>query len=220
MSHFRQTVECWQCGHPAEHSLFCRYCDSLQRPTADYFRFFGLEPRLKIDGAGLEKSFYELSRLLHPDRYMRKSPIEQQYSLEATAILNDAYRVLRDPVARAEYVLRQAGFASVEPRAKTLDPALLEEVFELNEALEELRRGDRSARPALEQARERFLGRRAEIDAELERLFERYDESRVRAVLADIRQVLDRRKYVQNLIEQLDRELSADATDAATPNRL
>lgn len=220
MSHFRQTVECWQCGHPAEHSLFCRYCDSLQRPTADYFRFFGLEPRLKIDAAKLEKRFYELSRLLHPDRYMRKSPTEQQYSLEATAILNDAYRVLRDPVARAEYVLKQAGFESVEPRAKTLDPSLLEEVFELNEALEELRRGNCSARPALEQARGRFLALRAEIDAELERLFERYDESRARGVLAEIRKLLDRRKYVQNLIEQLDRELGTDTTDAATSDRL
>ncbi len=216
MSHFRQTVECWQCGHPAEHSLFCRYCDSLQRPTADYFRFFGLEPRLKIDAANLEKRFYELSRLLHPDRYLRKSPTEQQYSLEATAILNDAYRVLRNPVARAEYVLRQAGVESLEPRARTLDPALLAEVFELNEALEEFRGGDRSVRPALEQARERFLAQRGEIDAGLESLFERYDESRAPNVLAEIRKLLDRRKYVQNLIEQLDRELATESTDAAT----
>lgn len=220
MSHFRQTVECWQCGHPAEHSLFCRYCDSLQRPTADYFRFFGLEARLKIDAAQLEKRFYELSRLLHPDRYMRRSPIEQQYSLEATAILNDAYRLLRDPVARAEYVLKQAGFESVEPRAKSLDPALLEEVFELNEALEEFRRGDRSARGALEQARQRFLRLRAGIDGELEGLFARYDESRAREVLAEIRKVLDRRKYVQNLVEQLDRELETEQSDAGIPDRL
>jgi molecular chaperone HscB len=220
VSQFRQTLECWQCGRPSEHSLFCRYCDSLQPPVADYFRFFGLEPRLKIDAAQLEKRFYELSRRLHPDRYLRRSPVEQQYSLEATAILNDAYRVLRDPVARAEYVLKQAGFESAEPRAKALDPALLEEVFELNEALEALRRGAASARGSLEQARRRFLDLRAAIDGELEDLFARYDESRTRPVLAEIRKLLDRRKYVQNLVEQLDRELSTEQADAVTPDRL
>jgi molecular chaperone HscB len=178
-----------------------------------------MEPKLKVDPVALQRRFYDLSRLLHPDRYMRKSPTEQQYSLEATAILNDAYRVLRDPVLRAEYVLKQSGFESVEPRSKNVDPELLEEVFELNMALEELRAGDESARPQLAGARERFLALRRELDGQIEDLFGRYDEGRSRTVLEEIRKLLDKRKYVQNLVEQVDRELSAERADAGVSDR-
>src|SRR3954462_14290203 len=102
--------------------------------SSDYFQFFGIEPKLVLDTDALQKRFYELSRLLHPDRYSKKSPEEQQYSLDATALLNDAYRVLRDPLQRAEYVLKQAGFEIGEQRSKDVPPELLEEVFELNMA--------------------------------------------------------------------------------------
>ncbi len=210
MTQFKEAdEECWQCGHSSEHSLFCKYCDSLQPPGSDYFRFFGMEPRLRIDRSQLQSRFYDLSRLLHPDRYTRRASTEQQYSLEATAILNDAYRVLRDPVSRAEYVLRHSGFESSQPRSKNVDPELLEEVFELNTALEELKEGDESARPQLEAARKRFVAMRRGMDADLDRLFGEYDSSKSQEVLQQVRSLLDRRKYVQNLVAQAERALAA-----------
>ncbi len=175
----------------------------------DYYRFLGLERKLSLDEADLKKRFYDLSRLLHPDRYTRKPATERQYSLEATAILNDAYRTLRDPVARAEYVLKQSGFESQEPRSNHVDPDLLEEVFELNMALEEFRHGDQSARPQLREALDKFLALRRGLDEELTELFRRYDAAPHEAVLADIRKLLDRRRYVQNLVAQVERELAA-----------
>ena len=208
MAHFKEVEECWQCGHPSAHSLFCRFCDSLQSPTTDYYRFLGIEPKLHVDPAALQKRFYDLSRVLHPDRYTRKPSTEQQYSLEATAILNDAYRVLRDPVARAEYVLKQSGFEATEPRSKNVAPEMLEEVFELNMALEELRSGDEEARPQLEMARDKFVAMRSEMDTEMEKLFDEYDASKSRQVLEEIRSLLDRRKYVQNLVTEVERELA------------
>ena len=75
-------------------------------------------------------------------------------------MLNDAFRTLRDPIARAEYFLEQK---SIVP-SKHVPPELLEEVFEMNIALEELRAGDESARPQLVEARERFIHMRDEID--------------------------------------------------------
>jgi molecular chaperone HscB len=201
--------ECWQCGTPSEVSIFCKFCDSIQKPRADYFRFFGLEPHLSIDQTDLQKRFYTLSRLLHPDRYTRKTSREREYSLEATAILNDAYRTLRDPVARAEYMLKQAGFASDEPRSKNVAPELLEEVFELNMALEELGSGDSEARPQLEVARDKFSTLRGEADRELRDLFEKYDAEKARDVLAEVRRVLDRRRYIQNLVTEVERALAA-----------
>ena len=203
-----QPHNCWHCGSTSTESLFCRYCNTLQRPTPDYYRFMGLEPRLSLDAADLQKRFYSLSRLLHPDRFNRASPTEQKYSLEATAILNDAYRVLRDPVSRAEYILKDEGFEIGEQKSKDVPPELLEEVFELNMALEELRGGDEAMRPQLDQARSRFLGLRREVDDSLARLYTAYDSTRDRERLAEIRGLLNRRRYIQNLVNEVERELT------------
>jgi molecular chaperone HscB len=198
---------CWQCGSEQGESLFCKLCNALQRPTPDYYRFFGIPKKLAIDTGDLQRRFYEMSRILHPDRFLRRAPTEQQYSLEATSILNDGYRVLRDPVSRAEYILKEAGFDIGEQRSKNVPPELLEEVFELNMALEELRGGEEGVRPRLEEARRQFLSMRAEIDSEMERLFRKYDETGERAVLGEIRDLLNRRTYIRNLIVEVDKEL-------------
>ncbi len=176
--------------------------------ASDYFEFFGLAPKLHLDLDQLQKRFYELSKVLHPDRYQRKSPAEQQYSQDATALLNDAYRVLRDPLQRAEYLLlKKAGFEIGEQRSKDVPPELLEEVFDLNMALEEMRDGDASARPQLEQARDKFHAMRDEIDARLKHLFVMYDAAPERETLGEIRSALNRRRYIRNLVNDVEKEL-------------
>jgi molecular chaperone HscB len=200
---------CWQCEHPADDSLFCQFCNSLQRPVQDYFAFFGLPRQLSLDAEELQKRFYEMSRKLHPDRYQRKPERERDYSLEATAILNDGYRVLRNPVLRAEYILRENGFEVAEQRSKDVPPELLEEVFELNMALEEMRSGDESARGPLQQADVKFRGLLAEVDAQLRDLFVRWDLGGKRETLAEVRGALNRRKYIENLVKEVEKELSA-----------
>ena len=139
--------------------------------VTDYFRFFGLPHQLALDGADLQKRFYELSRRHHPDRFARASAEEQQAALDATSVLNDGYRVLRDPIQRAEYVLKQAGFDIGEQRSRDVPPELLEEVFELNEQLDELRSGEEAAAEPLRQSKARFLAMLNEIDDELEHSF-------------------------------------------------
>jgi molecular chaperone HscB len=178
---------------------------------ANYYDFFGLEHRLDLDLKDLEKRFYALSRQYHPDRYTLKSREEQQYALDATALLNDAYRTLRDPLARAEYLLKGNGFDIGEQGSKNVPPELLEEVFELNMALEELRGGDESARPSLEEARKKFVTMRDKIDGELRAKFLEYDRAGGRNVLADIRGILNRRRYVRNLVNEVEKELSGAA---------
>ncbi|MEO7145790.1 MAG: Fe-S protein assembly co-chaperone HscB [Bryobacteraceae bacterium] len=200
---------CWQCGQPVG-GLFCEACTALQVPPADYYELFGIPPRLALDSADLEKRFYALSRRLHPDLFTRKPEQERGYSLDAAAVLNDAHRVLRDPVTRAEYVLRKHGFDIGEQRSKDVPPELLEEVFELNMALEELRSGDEDARPQLESARDKFHVLRDEIDDAIEKKFLRYDADGARATLAEIRGLLNRRRYIQNLAREVEKELTAD----------
>jgi molecular chaperone HscB len=204
--------DCWHCGAKDAASLFCRYCNTIQAPTPDYYEFFDLPRRLGLDAEDLKSRFYTLSRLLHPDRYTRRSEQERRFSLEASSILNDAYRVLKDPIRRAEYVLRQEGLPVGDQRNKDVPPELLEEVFELNMALDELRGGDLEVLPQLEEMRNRFLEMLGAIDSELEALFARHDAAageQRRQVLAEIRSTLNRRRYISNLIQEVDRQLTA-----------
>src|SRR5579863_10112572 len=130
----------------------------------EYYEALGLEPRLALDPDELRKRFYERSRGTHPD--LMGSAAEDRM-----ALLNDAFRTLRNPVPRAEYFLSERGIQL----SKDVPPELLEEVFELNMALEEIRGGDESALPQLESERARFAGMQKEIDLELEAIGARVD---------------------------------------------
>jgi molecular chaperone HscB len=160
----------------------------------DYFEFLDLPRNLGVDAKDLEKRFYALSRQLHPDLHSRKSPAEREQAEESTAVLNDAYRTLRDPIARAEYLLKLEGFDIGEQTTKDVPPELLEEVFELNMALEE------ADVEQLETARQRFEAMRGEIDTELHQAFARWDTTSSREALTAVRGLLNRRKYITNLI--------------------
>lgn len=184
--------------------------------SQNFFTFFGLDRKLSVDLDVLQRRFYELSRQWHPDRFSRKPASEQAQALEATAILNDGYRTLKDPVKRAEYLLTEEGFPIGEQRSTDVPAELLEEVFDLNMALEELKAGDESARPELAAAKENFLGMRAGIDHQLTLLFGRYDNSEERSetarqALNEIRGVLNRRRYIENLIRDVDKALNPAA---------
>src|SRR5271165_3018720 len=103
------THACWSCGDMrAAH--YCQECGKVQPPApVDYFSFFGLLPKLNLDAKQLELDFYALSRKLHPDINAKAHAKEQEWSLEKTSQLNDAYRTLKDPILRTEYLLRLEG---------------------------------------------------------------------------------------------------------------
>src|SRR2546422_2368238 len=130
----------------------------------DHFEVFGLPRRLAVDTAELQRKFYELSRRYHPDFHQAAPPAEQVRALEASAGLNAAYRTLRDPIARIEYLVRleegrdtKEG-ATVKPKAP---PELLEEMFEIQEALAEAKAGglDGAGRAVLVAQRDRLTAR-------------------------------------------------------------
>src|ERR1022692_224145 len=148
-----ETQSCWSCGTMrAVH--FCDACGKVQPPApVDYFTFFGLSRKLNLVVAALEKDFYDLSRKLHPDLNARAGTQEQEWSMEQSSLLNDAHRTLKDPIKRTQYLLKLEG-VELEEQSKSateqarstgqvkkqiVPPDLLEEVFELNMQLEELR---------------------------------------------------------------------------------
>ena len=203
-----KSVACWNCGQAPEDVHFCRHCGFLQPPASDYFEYLGLLQKLQIDRAVLEKNFYSLSRRLHPDVYFKRPDRERQLSEDATALLNDAYRTLKDPVARAEYLLSLHGMNKSEQKSSNVPPELLEEVFELNMALEEIRSGDDSVRPQLLEARLKFEGMLAAVNRSLEAGFAEWDQTGRRAALERIFGTLNRRNYIRNLLRDVNAALA------------
>ena len=148
-----ETQSCWSCG-TMRAAHFCEACGKVQPPApVDYFTFFGLPRKLNLDVVALEKDFYELNRKLHPDLNARAGSQEQEWSLQQSSLLNDAHRTLKDPIKRTEYLLKLEG-VELEEQSKSatehacstgqvkkqiVPPDLLEEVFDLNLQLEELR---------------------------------------------------------------------------------
>src|SRR5260370_13150817 len=106
--------------------------------TVDYFAIFGLPRKLWIEMDGLEKKFLQLSWKLHPDNFVNATERERELSLEKSSQLNDAYRVLRDPVARVEYLLGIEGTRKEGKHKQQQPPELLQEAFDLIESLAEL----------------------------------------------------------------------------------
>lgn len=159
-----------------------------------YFEVFEIPPALALDPRDLEKRFYALSRKLHPD--LRRNPADRAEAEEATAVLNDAYRSLKDPIQRAEYVLKHHGFDIGEQGTKNVPPELLEEMFELNLMLEEMQEGTAcSLGPWVE-----VSDKLNQIDEELKTRFSEWDAGHQHETLGAIRGILNRRKYITNLI--------------------
>src|SRR6266545_1975782 len=181
------TLECRNCGAGApvdEH--FCPQCNrilAVQR-FGDYFSFFGVPRRLTLDMSDLERRFRDLSRKFHPDYFYNAAPAERLASLERSSYLNDAYRTLRNPVARIEHLLAIEGLPPTrhEDSAVKVPPGLLEEVFALNEELDEIRElresggADNAALAArLASARKPIEQKRDEHEREVQELSAKWD---------------------------------------------
>jgi molecular chaperone HscB len=221
---------CWNCKAGTGGAHFCSSCEKIQPlpPDASYFAFFGLPEKLRLDAADLEKRFHQLSWKLHPDNFVRASERERELSLERSSELNDAFRTLRDPIRRVEHLLRRAGLRKDGQSKQQAPPELLEEVFELNESLDELRRarqaggnGEEMAalRRQLRAAEKHFEEKLGAVDAELDTVFAQWDAavdsgagSDARGkLMAQMNEILNRRAYIRNLVENVQKELAEAA---------
>lgn len=226
---------CWSCGDMRA-AQFCQSCGRVQPPKpVDYFTFFGLTRKLNIDIPALEREFYALSRKLHPDANAGHDAQEQEWSLEQSSRLNDAYRILKDPIRRTEYLLKLEGVelegqskaATEEARnsgekKQIVPPGLLEEVFELNMQLEELRANqklgeeDRGLIAELQQQKAILESKFGSLLDELHSYWNAWDTAadscnsaesrRVRDQMVDL---LNRRSYIRNLVRDVNEALSS-----------
>src|SRR5271163_4722288 len=218
-------TSCWNCKGAVSGTHFCGACGKIQPLPAgmDYFAFFGLPRKLTIEPAALEGQFHMLSWKLHPDNFVRASEFERNLSLQRSSELNDAYRTLREPLSRIEYLLEHLGVRKEGTTKQQAPPELLEEVFELNESLDELREaraagGDVAAlQGRLDAAAGNFQEDLDDVDAELGTLGREWDaavdfsgdESKKQALLARMNEVLNRRAYIRNLVAGVQKELGS-----------
>jgi molecular chaperone HscB len=228
---------CRECGAGAPlDAHFCPQCRKilpLGRRTADYFEFLGVPRKLNIAAADLEQRFRALSRQFHPDYFYNATAAERRASLERSSYLNDAYRTLKNPIARVEYLLGLEGLAPATGRRggasgvddarskQAVPPALLEEVFALNEELDEVRELRASGAAAdiwkrrLERARQPIDAKRAAHEAQLQDLSARWDtlvdsgasDGERHDVLEALRDRVMERNYITNLLAGIQREL-------------
>jgi molecular chaperone HscB len=232
----RENDACWSCGDMrAAH--FCKSCGRVQpaRPV-DFFAFFGLPKKLSLDVAKLERDFYLLSRKLHPDVYAQAGEEEREWSLEQSSRLNDAYRTLKDPIKRTQYLLHLEGIeleeqsknatekarASGEIKKQVVPPELLEEVFELNMQLEEARmnkkmgENDAALAEEIQKQKQNLEAKLAELSSELGGYWNDWDaaldaDSETARVQARDKMVdlLNRRNYIRNLVRDVNEVLES-----------
>ena len=212
---------CWNCHERTLGTHFCSGCGKLlQLPQAiDYFALFEMPRQLRIEMNGLEQKFLQLSWKLHPDNFVNATEQERELSLKHSSELNDAYRTLRDPVGRVEYLLGLEGARKEGEHKQQAPPELLEEVFELNESLDELREAKSSGddvaalKARLESAQKSFQQKLGEVDTHLQAAAREWDAALQgdaatrRKIMAKLNDLLNRRSYIRNLVVNVQKEL-------------
>jgi molecular chaperone HscB len=215
---------CWHCQSEVTGEYLCGQCVKVQplSKELDYFACFKLPRLLNIDEQELERTYHELSRTFHPDFYSTKDESEKTISLGNSAFLNSAYRTLKDPIQRVEYLIRLEAGAVKDIRSNP--PAdLFEEILELQEDMETFRAlspdDDSAERVTLGQKlnaeREHLEERQAEMEKALRAQYHEWDElqnmnadsdgihDRKKAVLRKMQEILSNRTYICNMVNEL-----------------
>jgi molecular chaperone HscB len=214
---------CWNCHERTIGTHFCSSCGKMrQQPQdSDYFAMFEIPRKLWLEMGALEQKFLQLSWKLHPDNFVNATPEEREISLKRSSELNDAYRTLRDPVSRVEYLLSIEGSRKEGENKQQVPANLLEVVFELNESLDELREAKAVGtdtgilKHRLEAAEKTFQTKLDDVDKQLrdsardwdKSLDAKTDEAGRQQVMAQLNELLNRRSYIRNLVLNVQKEL-------------
>ncbi len=174
----------------------------------NYFEVFGLPKLLNIDPGTLEKQFHELSRKHHPDYFTTGSADEKQQSLQMTALLNDAYRTLRHPLRRVEYLVKLEGY---KPDGSKVPQSFLMDVFEINEEMEEVKSGT-ATKERIAAVRRDIEERAAGFDAQVMSASQEWDrlvtdgapDSELKKQLLKLTEILSASSYIRNLERDLE----------------
>ncbi|MEW6272157.1 MAG: Fe-S protein assembly co-chaperone HscB [Thermodesulfobacteriota bacterium] len=218
-------IRCRRCADVQPPAFFCRSCEALQLlpQDSDYFAVLGLPSHPAVDEQRLEERYYALSRKLHPDRFQTASADEQRASVQATALLNAAYRTLRDVETRGRYWLARCG-EDLGRDNNRVPPRLAAYVFDVQEKMSELREssngGAASLRRELSEAHRDLTERRNRERTALAELLRGWPagdgeptarDERGAAAVRELKALLSELSYLRTL----DRDLQAALAEGA-----
>jgi molecular chaperone HscB len=168
----------------------------------DPFSTLGVPARFDLDPVEIERRYRDLQKALHPDRHVDKPSVERRMALSKAVEVNEAYRTLRDDLARAAALLAMRGG---QPRDKPADPGFLMEAMERREALAEARTGRDLA--AVRRLADEVRAENARARASVAELFAEDGDT---STIADL---LSRMRYHRRFLDEVD----AIEEDALSP---
>ncbi|XP_051924767.1 iron-sulfur cluster co-chaperone protein HscB isoform X1 [Hippocampus zosterae] len=191
---------CWKCKEPFDTSptFFCPSCKVVQPPNeaVSFFSIMDCEDTFALDMHKLQKRYLQLQRSLHPDNFSQKSAEEQEYSAHQSAHVNKAYTTLLKPLSRGLYLLELKGMRIDEGTDSGADAEFLQELMEINEALEQARTPEETDKIS-QDTKWKLKGLTAKIDDTL-----RAGE------LQAAKELLAQMKYFSNIEEKVKEKLS------------
>ena len=211
-------VRCWRCQDEHTPQVFCPACEALQPlpPDIDYFTVFGLARDPMLDERALATTYYALSRQLHPDLHQTGTAEEQEASLQNTAVVNRAYRTLRDPVQRGQYWLELNGERLGKENNK-VPPDLALLVFEVQEKLAAVREAQSAGtagaltglKAELTQVQDDLDDRMRGLQQKLAANFSKWGQTNSSTeLLNDLKRVLSDMAYLRTLTRDVEKAFS------------
>lgn len=203
-------IRCPHCGENVPVSGFCASCGRIL-PAAErsHWDVLGYDRDLmNLDPADLEKRLFDLSRKYHPDRYASKSGLEVQLSHDHSSAVNNAYRTLKDPVSRANYLV-ETKLGSISEKSASVPPDMAELFFEVHEHLDEIRSsGENPPQHAVEEVRkaeEALTKKVADLEGALNASFVKYDASPDLRIVEQMKELLAERSYIKSFLREIGR---------------
>lgn len=200
-------AKCTHCNRPMSSPVVCDYCHAMSPAAvgADHFTLLGLEPRFDLDEADLQRRYVALSRHAHPDYHTGDTEEVQTLHLRVSASLNDAYRTLKDPAARGEYLLQLLGGKN-SADDKTVPEGFLGTMMLLQEEIADAQAARQQ--DELDRIRDVLQTRRDGLLKRIARLFAEHQEAiaceAVRTdYLGEIRKQLNALSYARKLVSML-----------------
>ena len=194
---------CNKCETTLVSQLFCFSCKTLQYfpKEIDFFEVLGFPISFEIKSAELELRYQELSLELHPDFYGSSPEAEKLLSETATAILNSAYKTLREPTLRADYTLHLLA-EKQKLDERSLPEGFLAKMFFMQEKLDELLDSGNTVK--LSGMRKDLQKKKRDIEADFAPLFRKYEDNPEDTVIPQQLQThLNAERYLRRLIERI-----------------
>lgn len=203
-------LECPHCNEKVATAEFCPKCGKILPvlETESLYEVLGYDREsLVIDLADLEKRFFDLSKKFHPDRFANKSALEGQISHDRSSAINNAYRILKNPISRAKYFVEK-GLGSFEEKSASVPMDMADLFFEVQDVLDTIRESDGNPPEAsvkeVEKAERELIQKVGELEKKLESIFSDYDSSPKQETLEKMKAILSERSYIKSFLRQID----------------